>query len=83
MSLIVLDIELIEKDINEKLGLCFAGSLQGFSFCRPKTCKPNEQTTCNTSQIHGIAWSIGKLDYDKFFAVFYDIKVIIAEVFVK
>ena len=32
---------------------------------------------------NGIAWSSGKLDYDKVFAVFYDIKVMIAEVFAK
>ena len=33
--------------------------------------------------IHGIAWSSGKLDYEKLFAVFYDIKVMNAEVFAK
>ena len=33
--------------------------------------------------IHGIAWSSGKLDYDKLFAVFYDIKLMNAEVFAK
>ena len=31
--------------------------------------------------LHGIAWSSGKLDYEKLFAVFYDIKVMNAEVF--
>ena len=36
MSLIVLDIELTEKDIFKKLGLYTDGSLQGFSFCPPK-----------------------------------------------
>ena len=39
--------------------------------------------SCNTSHQHGIAWSSGKLDYDKLFAVFYDIKVKNAEVFAK
>ena len=33
MSLIVLDIELTEKDIIEELGLYIDSSLQGFSFC--------------------------------------------------
>ena len=33
--------------------------------------------------LHGIAWSSGKLDYEKLFAVFYDIKVMNAEVFAK
>ena len=39
------------------------------------------QTTWNTSHLHGIAWSSGKLDYYKLFAVFYDINVKNAEVF--
>ena len=48
-----------------------------------KTCKPNKQTTWNTSDLHGIAWSSGKLDYDKLFADFYDKKVMNAELFAK
>ena len=83
MSLIVLDIELTEKNIIKELGLFIDGSLQGFSFCPPKTFKPIKQTTSNTSYLHGIACSSGKLDYGKLFAVFYDIKVMNAEVFVK
>ena len=75
MSLIVLDVELTEKDIIKELQLFIDGSLQGFSFCPPKTFKPNKQTTWNTSHLRGIAWSSGKLDYDKLFAVFHDIKV--------
>ena len=83
MSLIVLDIELTEKNIPKELGLYFDGSLQGFSFCPPKTFKPNKQTTSNKSHLHGIAWSSGKLDYDKRFAVFDGIKIMNAEVFAK
>ena len=83
MSCIVLDIELTEKNIIEELGLYIDGSVQGFSFCPPKSFKPNKQTTWNTSRLHGIAWSSGKLDYEKLFAVFYDIKVMNAEVFAK
>ena len=81
MSLIVLDIEVTEKDLIKELGLYFDGSIQGFSFCPPKTCNLNKQTTWNTSHLHGIAYSSGKLDYDKFFAVFYNIKVKNAKVF--
>ena len=81
MSCIVLDIELTEKNISKELGLFFDGSVQGFSFCPTKTFKPNEQTTWNTKHLHGIAWSSGKLDNEKLFAVFYDIKVMNAEVF--
>ena len=65
MSLNVLDIELTGKDIIEELALYIDGSLQGFSFCPTKTCQPNKQTTWNTSHLHGIAWSSGKLDYEK------------------
>ena len=83
MSLIVLDIELNEKNLIKELRLFIDGSLQGFSFCPPKTFKPNKQTTWNTSHLHGIAWSSGKLDYEKLFAVLYDIKVTNAEVFAK
>ena len=72
MSCIVLDIELTQKNIIKDLGLYFDGSLQGFSFCPPKSLKPNKQTTWNTSHLRGIAWSSGKQDYEKLFAVFYD-----------
>ena len=75
--------ELTEKNINKELGLFIDGSLQGFSFCPPKTVKPNKQTTWNTSYLHGLAWSSGKLVYEKLFAVIYDIKVMNAEVFAK
>ena len=83
MSCIVLDIEVTEKNIIKELGLFIDGPVQGFLFCPPKTFKPNKQTLWNTKHLHGIAWSSGKLDYDKLFAVFYDIKVMNAEVFAK
>ena len=83
MSCIVLDIELTDRNIIKELGLFIDGSVEGFSFCPLNVFKPNEQTTWNTSHSHGIAWSSGKLDYDKLFAVFYDIKVMNAEVFAK
>ena len=41
----------------------------------------NKQTTM--SHLNGIAWSSGTLEYEKLFAVFYNIKVMIAEVFAK
>ena len=83
MSRIVLDIELTDKNIVKELGLFIDGSVHGLSFCPPKTFKPNKQTTWNTRHLHGIAWNSGKLDYDKLFAVFYDIKVMNAEVFAR
>ena len=83
MSCIVLDIELTEKNIIKELGLYIDGSVQGFSFCPPETFEPNKQTTWNTGHLHGIAWSRGKLDHEKLFAVFYDIKLMNGEVFAK
>ena len=83
MLLIALDVELSEKNIVKELGFFIDGFLQGFSFSPPKTFKPNKQTTWNTSHLHGIAWSSGKLDYEKLFAVSYDINVMNAEVFAK
>ena len=83
MSLIVLDVELTEKDTIKELRLYIYGSLQGFSFCPKKTCKLNKQTTWNKRHLHGIARSSGQLDYYKHFAVFCDIKVMNAEVFAK
>ena len=83
MSLIVLDLELTEKNVIRELGLFIHGSVQRFSFCPSKTFKPNQQTTWNTSHPPGIAWSSGKLEYEKLFTVLYDIKVMNAEVFAK
>ena len=83
MSLFVLDIELTEKDIFKELRLYIDDSLQDFSFCPTKTFKPNKQALWNTSHLHGFAWSSGKLDYDKVFAVFYDINIMNAEVFAR
>ena len=81
--MIVIDIELTEKNIIKELGLFIDGSVQRFSFCPPKTFKPNKQTTRNTNHLHGIAWISGKLEYQKLFAVSYDKKVMNAEVFAK
>ena len=81
MSLIVLDIELTEKKIIKQPGLFVDGPLQGFSICPTKTLKPKEQTTWTTSHLHRFAWSSGRVDYEKQFAVFYDIKIMNAEVF--
>ena len=55
MSCLVLDIELTEKNIIKELGLHIDGSVQGFSFCPPKSFKRNKQTTWNRSHLHGIA----------------------------
>ena len=83
MSCIVLATELTDKNLIKELGLFIDVSVQVFPFCPPKAFKPNKQTTWNTSHLHRVAWSSGKLDYDKIFAVFYNVKVMNAEVFAK
>ena len=83
MTCIVLAIEIAEKYIIKELGLFNDGSVLRFSFCPPKSFKPNKHTTWNRSHLHGIAWSSGKLAYDKLFDAFYDMKVMNAEVFAK
>ena len=83
MSLIVLDIELTEKNKIKELGLFIDGSLQEFPFCPRKTFTPNKQTKWNTNHLHGIAWCSRRLEYEKLFTVFYDIRVMNAEVFAK
>ena len=83
MSCIVLDIGLTDKNVIKELGLFIESSLQGFSICPPKAFTPKKQTTWNTSHLHAIAWSSGKLDYDKPFAIFYGIKEMNAEVSAK
>ena len=79
----MLDIEPTEKNVIKEVGLFIDSSVQGLSFCPPKTFEPNKQTTWNTSHLHGIAWSSGNLEYEKLFALFYDIKLMNAEVFGK
>ena len=81
MSLIVLVIQPTEKNVIKELGPFIECSVQGFLFCPPKTFKPNKQTQWNTNLLHGIAWSSGELEYEKLFAVLYNINVMNAEVF--
>ena len=82
MSCIVLDIELSEENKIKELILFWWFCTKSF-ILSTKTFTPNKQTTWNTRHLHGIAWSSGKLEYEKLFAVFYDIKVMNAEVFAK
>ena len=76
MSLTVLEIEVTRKNLIKELGLFILGSVQGLSFCPSRLLNPiNRQ--------HGIACGSGKLENEKKFAVFYDIKVMNAEVSAK
>ena len=55
MSCIALDIELPDNNVIKELGFLIDRSVQGFSFCPPKSFKPIEQATWNTIHLHGIA----------------------------
>ena len=83
MSLILVDVELNQRNLLGELGLLFDSSVQGFSFCQPRNYKRNKQTTWNINHLHGLAWSSGKIEFDKFSDVFHDINTLNAEVFVK
>ena len=54
-----------------------------FHFVRQRLLNLINRQTWNTSYLHGNAWISRKLDYEKLFALFYDIKVKNAEVFAK
>ena len=54
-----------------------------FHFVRQRLLNQKKQTTWNTNHLGGIEWSSGKLDSDKLFAVFYDIKEMNVEVLAK
>ena len=82
MSCIVLDTELTDKNVIKEMGVFLMVLYKDFHFVH-QIFLPDKQTSWNTKRLHGTAWSSGKLDYEKLFAVFYDIKVINAEVFAK
>ena len=83
MSLVAVDLELTQKNKVRKLGFLIVGNEQRFLFCPPENYKPNQQTTWNTSHLHGIAWSSEKFEYGKLFNIFHDINTMNAEEFVK
>ena len=65
MSLIVLDIELAEKNIVKELGVFIDGQVLGCSFKPPKNYQPTPQTLWCTKNLHKIDWKSGALDYDR------------------
>ena len=63
MSLVVLDIECVEKNIIKELGIFHNGTIRGYSFLPPKKYKPSKQTYWLTNLLHNIHWQSGAYDY--------------------
>ena len=63
MSLIVLDIELAEKNVVKELGVYSDGQVFGYSFKPSKNYEPTHQTLLCTQNLHKIDWKSGSLDY--------------------
>ena len=65
MSLIVLDIELAEKNVVKELGVYIDGQVFGYSFKPPKNYLSTHQTLWCTQNLHKIDWKSGSLDYSR------------------
>ena len=57
MSLVVLDIECIEKKIVKELGVYKNGQTVGYSFLPPEKFKATSQSALCTKHLHGIHWN--------------------------
>ena len=63
MSLVVFDIEWLERKIVKELGVFKDGIVLGYTFLPPKDYKSTFQAKRNTKNLHGINWNNGKLEY--------------------
>ena len=63
MTLIVVDVEFVERDIVKELGVYIDGHVLGYSFKPPKEYKPSKQALWCTQNLHQIAWDSGSLSY--------------------
>ena len=62
MSLIVLDVELADKNDVKELGVFIDGQVFGYSFKPPASFQPTFQTHWCTNKLHKIDWRSGALD---------------------
>ena len=83
MSLIVLDIELAEKNVVKELGVYIDGQVFGYSFKPPKKYQPTHQTFWCTQNLHKIDWKSGSLDYSRINTMLAELRQYRAEYFVK
>ena len=83
MSLIVLDIELAEKNVVKDLGVYFDGQVFGYSFKLPKNYQPTHQTLWCTQQLHKLDWKIGSFHYSRINTMWAELRKYRAEYFAK
>ena len=74
MTLIVIDVEMIENNIVKELGLYVDGIVRGYSFQPPKGFQPTHQSFWCTRHLHGINWTCGSLEYEELWSVLHHIK---------
>ena len=65
MSGIVLDFELVEKNVIKALGVIIDGNVQGYSIRPPKKLKPTKQAFWCTTNVHRILRNSGRLYYSE------------------
>ena len=83
MSLIVLDIELAERNVVEELGVYIDGQVFGYSFEPPKNYQPTHQTLWSTQNLHKIDWKSGSLNYSCINTMLVELRQYRAEYFAK
>ena len=83
MSLIVLEIELAEKNVVKELGVYIDGQVFGYSFKPPKNYQPTHQTLWCTQNLHKIDWKSGSLDYSRINTMLAELRQYRAEYFAK
>ena len=83
MSLIVLDVELADKNVVKELGVFIDGQVFGYSFKPPTSFQPTFQTHWCTNNLHKIDWRSGALDYNDVTKILTSLKQYRAEFFAK
>ena len=64
MPLIVLDVELADKNVVKEMGVFIDGQVFGYSFKPPTSFQPTFQTHWCTNKLHKINWRSSALDYN-------------------
>ena len=65
MSCIILDLELVDKNVIKVLGVFVDGRVQRYSFRPPKKYNPTKQSFWCTRNIDRIVWNSRRLDYSE------------------
>ena len=79
--MIVLDVELADKNVVIDLGVFIDGQVFGYSFKPPTSFQPTFRTHWCTNNLHKIVWRSGALDYNDVTKVLNSLKQYRAEFF--